>query len=356
MKFNSVQELDKLDYFKKDENNRLILADGVFDQGIIDFHAHLGFSYFFGKKIDLECPCRMQHFFPEEDNPIDLDIYSAYDFTPENRDICQKETVRQGLNNNGFARTHTIPNILEEMDRMKVSQSVILAVELALASKNTEHILKHVKNVDRLIPFMSLHPFWMGKREKIVRHIADGARGIKLHPPVQMVKPSSKTYYPIYELAREYNLPVFFHSGHSPLSPDFERKYVNINDYETAIKAFPDVTMIMGHSSIDNFREAAQLGRKYENVYLETSGQPPAAINEIVNIMGSEKVLFGSDWPFYPIAFPLVKVLIATEKTPLVRERHLKTNAERLLAKFPSRTSEQGVSLMKYIFASLMGK
>ena len=106
----------------------------------------------------------------------------------------------------------------------------------------------------------------------------------------------------------------------------------------------------------NGFREAAQLGRKYDNVYLELSGQPPQAINEIIKIMGSEKILFGTDWPFYPLAFPLAKVLLATENNPVDRQRILKTNAERLLAKFPQHNIEQGISLLKYIFNGLVSK
>ncbi len=333
MKFKNINEFASLKYFGKNADNQLILQEGIFDEGIIDFHAHLGFNFLFGKPVDLECPCRVQHFFPE-DNPINLENYSAFDYTRESAEKCRKEAIKQGFKNDGFTRTHTIPNILEEMDRMKVAKSVILAVDLAFASKNSAHILKHVKNRERLIPFVSLHPFSLNKRKKLEKFIKDGACGIKGHPPMQMVKPSNSLSLQICQLAREYKLPILYHTGHSPLSPEFQRKYVYMNDFEIAIRRFPDVTIIMGHSSIDKFREAAYLGKKYENVYLELSGQPPQAIKEIINIMGSEKLLFGTDWPFYPIAFPLVKVLMATEDNPVTRERILKTNAERLLKKY----------------------
>lgn len=356
MKFKDVHDLVNLGYFDKNENDQLILKNQVFDQGIIDFHTHLGFSFLIAKKLDLECSCQMKHLFPEKGNPLDFDHYSAYDFTPENADICRKETMRQAFDSNGYSKTHTIPNIIEEMDRMKVSHSVILAIELAVASKNSKHILDKINNNKRLIPFASFHPFTLNKREKLEYYIAMGARGIKLHPPIQMTKPSNRLYLDICELAREYDLPILFHTGHSPLSPEFERKYVDVSDFEAVIKNFPDVTFIMGHSGIDYYKETAELGRKYENVYLELSGQPPHAIKEMIDIMGSEKLLFGSDWPFYPVAFPLAKVLIATEGNDKVREQILKTNAEHLLAKFPARKTQPGISIAKYLLSNLFGK
>ncbi len=354
MKFDDVKDLVKLEYFSKNENGDLILNDGYFDDGIIDFHAHLGFNYLLSKKIDLQCPCRTQHFFPEEGNPIDLDNYAAYDFTPDNAKRCQRETMKQALNNKGISKTHTVPNIIAEMDRMKVEKSVILAVELVIASKNSEHILENVKDTERLIPFISIHPLTLGnKREKMESFISDGARGIKIHPPIQMIKPSNKLSMELLQLARQFKLPVLYHSGHSPLSPEFERKYVEIKDYETAIKEYPDVTIIMGHSSIDRFREAALLGKKYDNVYLELSGQPPQAIKEIINIMGDEKILFGSDWPFYPLAFPLAKVLLATEGNAISRERILRTNAQSILNKYPKQDIKKPISMINYLFSNI---
>ena len=43
-------------------------------------------------------------------------------------------------------------------------------------------------------------------------------------------------------------------------------------------------------------------------------------------------MVFGSDWPFYPLAATLAKVLLVTEGTPDARAAILRDNAERIFA------------------------
>ena len=50
--------------------------------------------------------------------------------------------------------------------------------------------------------------------------------------------------------------------------------------------------------------------------------------------MGGERLLFGTDWPFYHLAATLAKVLIVTDTADRREIRHaiLRGNAERILA------------------------
>jgi predicted TIM-barrel fold metal-dependent hydrolase len=54
-------------------------------------------------------------------------------------------------------------------------------------------------------------------------------------------------------------------------------------------------------------------------------------LDEIIRRVGSDRLLFGTDWPFYHLAATLAKVLIVTEHRPAVREAILRNNALRLL-------------------------
>ena len=53
---------------------------------------------------------------------------------------------------------------------------------------------------------------------------------------------------------------------------------------------------------------------------------------DILERYDTEKVLFGSDWPFYPLAVMLARCLVATESRPHLREPLFRANAKRLLA------------------------
>lgn len=337
MKYIDVYDFIKLPYFELDEDKKLILKPHYKKYHIIDSHTHLAWSYLFARKIDLHARYgQTLHFFPERGNDIDLNHYSAVDFEANTAKKARFETVRGAFNSQGFGRTHTIPNMLEEMDRMGISQSVALAIDFPLVSNNSEHMLtsiatqKEIKK--RIIPFISLHPLDFHKERKLKEFIRQGARGIKLHPQIQLFKPTDRGAYEIYELAKKYKLPILFHTGLSPISPRWQKRFVEFSEFEKVCKDFPENTFILGHSGVLEYKAAMELSRTYTHVCLELSGQPPHAIREMIEKNGHEKLLFGSDWPYYPSAIPLAKVLIATEGLKEdVRAGLLGTNARRIL-------------------------
>ena len=61
------------------------------------------------------------------------------------------------------------------------------------------------------------------------------------------------------------------------------------------------------------------------------SASPSTRLDELIDRLGSERLLFGSDWPFYHLAATLAKVLIVTQGRPEARHAILRGNAERLL-------------------------
>lgn len=337
MKYVDIYDFIKLPYFELDGNKKLTLKPHYKNYHIIDSHTHLGWSYLLARRIDLHAHYdQTLHFFPEKGNDIDLSHYSAVDFKANSARKARFETVRGAFNSRGFSCTHTIPNILEEMDRMGIAQSITLAIDFPLLSNNSEHILSSIlsrKEISkRIIPFISLHPLDLHKERKLVEFMKKGARGIKLHPQIQLFKPTHRGAYEIYELAKKYKLPILFHTGLSPISPAWQKKFVEFSEFATVCKDFPENTFILGHSGVLEYKTAMDLSKKYENVYLELSGQPPQVIEEMIQQNGYEKLLFGSDWPYYPSAIPLAKVLIATEnERDEIRQGILGANASRVL-------------------------
>jgi len=337
MKFADVQDLIRLPYFEFDKNERIILKAEYHKYRIIDAHTHLGWSYLFSHAVDLSLQYeRTNYFFPENNNAFDISHYTAVDFEVKNAKKARFETVRGAFNAEGYSKTHTIPNILAEMKRMRIEQSIILAIDFPLVSRNSEHILQSIKlhkeGAKHLVPFISLHPLETNKEQKLKTFIAQGAKGIKLHPQIQLFKPTHKGAYEIYELAKIYNLPILFHTGLSPISPKWQRKFVDFSHFKQVCIDFPRNLFIFGHAGVLDYKDAMYLSKKYRNVFLELSGQPPQIIKEMIKINGHEKLLFGSDWPYYPSVLPLAKVLLATEgMKDDIRGSILSGNIERIL-------------------------
>jgi predicted TIM-barrel fold metal-dependent hydrolase len=70
---------------------------------------------------------------------------------------------------------------------------------------------------------------------------------------------------------------------------------------------------------------------------MDIHGQGVTVLAEMIDRLGGDRLLYGTDWPFYHLAATLAKVLIVTEGRPELRDAILRGNAERLLGL--SRTS-----------------
>jgi len=338
-RFKDVSDLRRLPYFQL-EKGLLRLQKGVLDTAV-DFHTHLGWNYLFTRPIDLwkKTP-QVHHIFPETGNPFDFDHYTARDFLPENAQKGRRELVRPAVDTRGYSASHTIPNMLAEMDRMGITRAVVLPIDFPVLSHNSDTILdaiaKKPESRKRLIPFASLHALDWRKKEKFDSYLAKGARGLKVHPQIQMSRPVHPGYRGVYRLAARHRLPTLFHTGLSPIAPRWHGHFVQYKDYVRVISENPGMTFIFGHAAISDWEDAARIAAERGNVYMEVSGQTPAIIKSILRIAGYEKVLFGSDWPFFPFAIPLAKALLATEGDRTAREHLFHKNAERLLKKSQS--------------------
>lgn len=336
MKLADCMALDQLPYFEKDERGKLRLAAGVADK-IIDFHTHIGLNYLFTKPVDLDrIDDEAKPFFPLHGNPVDLDVYSAVSFTPENAKLAEKETLKQAYTSQGWHETHTPRNLLDEMDRFRVTRAVILAIDFPLGplSCTSEHYLRAAKKYPRLIPFISVHPYNPFMTRRVKKLVAAGGVGMKIHPANQLMNAANDRCMKLSKLCGELGLPCLYHTGASDIAPKWQQDLPHVKYFWKPVAEQPDTVFIFGHAGIHYYKEAIELGKAYNNVYLELSGQPPARIREMIDGMGPDRLLFGSDWPYYTEAVPLAKVLLATEGMPEVRKKILYDNGRALLERF----------------------
>lgn len=109
-------------------------------------------------------------------------------------------------------------------------------------------------------------------------------------------------FRPVLEIARSGNLPVMLHTG------DFS--YTAPIMMAGMVRDFPDVTFILAHmGSLAFVRDAIEVARHLPNVYLETSGMTSAAmLRQAVADIGADRILFGSDYPFWHPAVERTRV------------------------------------------------
>lgn len=151
--------------------------------------------------------------------------------------------------------------------------------------------------------------------------------GIKLAFAHTLTPFDATDYYAIYDVAREFDKPVYHHVGTSPLRKvsDFEDDEL---DYvlrtfdpvylEDALKQYPDVTFVLGHAGNDanqegygKINEAFALAEKYRNVYIEisalgsTRNDPDGQLMDGIFLRAKranivDRIIYGSDGPGSP--------------------------------------------------------
>jgi predicted TIM-barrel fold metal-dependent hydrolase len=196
-------------------------------------------------------------------------------------------------------------------------------------------------HADIAIPFVSLHPKRGAEAVREARRlIAAGARGLKLHPPMQEFIPNDPMAYPLYEVFAEARLPVIFHTGHSGIGTGMRGgggirlKYGNPMPIDDVAVDFPEMPIVMAHPSFPWQDEAISICLHKPQVYIDLSGWSPKYFSptlvQYANTLLKRKVLFGSDYPWLTPERWLADfetIGIRDEVRPLI----LKENSVRLL-------------------------
>ena len=115
------------------------------------------------------------------------------------------------------------------------------------------------------------------------------------------------------------------------IEPGFTHQYTMMRGYEPMLAENPGTNFILGHAGARDVEDAMVLARRYPNAWMGLHGQGITILDRIIREVGTERLVFGSDWPFYHVAATLAKVLIVTEGRPEIREAILNGNAKRLL-------------------------
>jgi hypothetical protein len=306
----------------------------------IDFHCHLGMSMLFAPDVDLLASTpRVDHLLDCSDEggcSLDLDVYINGNFDEAALDRLFWDSIAQGLWGSRPARTHTIPNLLAEMDATRVERAVILPIKFGFPfgddlNERWAAAIAASGQGERLRLGLSIHPRDPDRIAELERLAATGARVVKLHPTVQRFYPDDPAMMETYAACERLGLIVFFHGGRAGIEPESSHPFAMPRHYEGAIEAFPRLPFVLGHGGARDGEAMLEMALRHENAWLGLHGQSVTRLGEMIRRTGGERLVFGTDWPWYPLAATLAKVLIVTEGRPELRAALLRTNAERLL-------------------------
>nr|NQU91668.1 amidohydrolase family protein [Bacteroidota bacterium] len=228
-------------------------------------------------------------------------------------------------------------DLISQMDENQISYSVIhMVAPFPSGVKNTNTWLINL-NQDRFIKFGTVHPEFKDFKDEIKRLKDNNICGIKFQPDIQRFKPDDKNLtYPVYEELDKAGMKVMFHIGGEPFSGPKDRSKPHM--IRNIALDFPDLKIIGAHlAGLNVWEETYDKLAGLKNIYMESSLSykfiNPAMAEKIIRKHGTDKIFFGSDYPFGSIKESVNAAKLVSFITDDERKNILGKNAEKFYLK-----------------------
>lgn len=314
-------------YVSRDESGAYRLAESV--GPIVDVHTHLALTYVPTGQVDLEAEA-LGELYLDPEQPIDLEAYMNRNFRDAGMKAMRRDLSLGSLTRGGMRATHTGPALSRSMRELGIERSVILAIDLPFSNTNTESYLTVSGNHEGLVAAAAIHPMASRAEASLREAVSRGARVYKMHPAVQQIPPDHPKAVRMYELCGELGIPVIWHCGPVGIVGERADKRCHLKNYWWPVHELPATTFILGHSGALQYEMACKLAAMYENVYVELACQGLEGMRHVLSTVPRERILNGSDWPFYHQAVSILKILLSTEDDEDLRHRIFWQNAAEL--------------------------
>jgi predicted TIM-barrel fold metal-dependent hydrolase len=140
----------------------------------------------------------------------------------------------------------------------------------------------------RLFPLVWVRPGETTLKE-VRERLRMGAVGLKLHPTLDDYQADDPQLDDYIDLAAQAGCPVACHSAPGDADPDHIRRLA---------ERFPTVPMILYHTYLgpdEGRTRALEHAREQPNLYLETSWCRSEVVRQLIEDIGADRVMFGSD-------------------------------------------------------------
>ena len=205
--------------------------------------------------------------------------------------------------------------LLAAMEEEGVEAAVVLGFpwrQEKVWRRHNEVILEAQRRWPRKIfGFCAAHPAMPGGVREIERCLAAGARGIgELAFYLKDRTIDLKAILgPVAELCQHYRVPLMLHATDRAGAEYPGRSLTPLAAVYQVIKAFPETTWILAHwgGRLPFYgllkKEAPET---FRNVYFDTAASPyiyrPVIYRVVADMVGPEKIIFGSDYPLLPVS------------------------------------------------------
>ncbi|MBE9483187.1 MAG: amidohydrolase [Chloroflexi bacterium] len=214
------------------------------------------------------------------------------------------------LYSNPKAKLATADELIASMDKDGVDISVIVNYGWTtheLCVEINDYILESVARYpQRLIGFCAVQPqSCEAAIAEIERCAKGGIRGVgEMRPDLQLFDLMDKEVMePFVEVMRKHKLILLTHSS-EPVGHIYPGKgSVTPDILYPLITSFPDLTIVCAHwgGGLPFYALMPEVKQAMGNVFFDTAASPylysPQIYNQVIQLVGADKILFGSDYP-----------------------------------------------------------
>ena len=219
------------------------------------------------------------------------------------------------------------PAMLETMDALGVNQlalssNISLAGDVYFGNEQMKEVVSAYP--ERFYGYVTVHPQYP-YLDMLNSYVScPNILGVKIHAMYHGVSIDNEMYLDAYDFANQRELPVLFHTW----GPG------EVSAVTKIAKEYPHLKAIIAHSAFTSY--SAKLAvidamHRYDNVYADTtiSITYDGALEWIVERIGSDRLLYGSDMPCFDCRQELGRVLLS-KLSDGEKEKILGLNAKKL--------------------------
>jgi predicted TIM-barrel fold metal-dependent hydrolase len=236
------------------------------------------------------------------------------------------------LYSNPKAKLVTADELIASMDREGVDISVIVNYGWTtheLCVETNDYILESIARYPNAVE---------AAVDEIERCARAGIKGVgEMRPDIQLFYPGDEMLLsPLVEVMKKYRLVMLTHAS-EPVGHTYPGKgTVTPEMLYPFITSFPDLPVVCAHwgGGLPFYALMPEVKQAMGNVFFDTAASPflytPEVYTQVVQLVGSDKVLFGTDYPLLPPSRLLNEInsLNLSEET---KSLILSGNARRLL-------------------------
>lgn len=267
-----------------------------------------------------------------------LRIAKIMGFEPNKEELIQKAAQLWGDKEG--------KNLLKIQDKAGIDFTIVCHVDNVesdvLTQEESQIFNKAISNIankypDQLMAFAGVDPRRPEALDMLKQCFEEfGMKGLKYHPD-NGYDPSGPESYLLLEYLEKKNGILLTHTG--PLTGK-RSKYSDPLLLADILADFPNLKIIAAHMGQINWRPWAALASHHPNLYGDLAMWGPYAfgkfelfcreLRDIIDYVGVEKVLFGSDSPIYDIVLPVEDLIEKIKKLPIEAPNGIKFTKEEI--------------------------